>query len=463
MKKTTSRSTLLALTLLSLVGSAGCVTSATGSPERGPSAGERERSTKAAGSLPPATRDLIEWNERLLAVAEREDAFLTLKGLRSAAMLHLAVHDALAAIDGANRPYLPVSPAPGADARSALAQAAWEIAVSQYPDQRARWDELRDRGLAGSRPGAPRERGIALGRSAAAAILSAREGDGWNGEAEYRWHPMAPGVYAEFREHSGTPEGFVFGAGWAIARPFVLAGPDQFEAPPPPAIESDAYALAFDEVKDLGAAHSAHRTPDQTHLAFWWKDFVENSHNRLARRLVVEDRLDVVTAARLFALLEVSIYDAYLDVFHEKFRFNHWRPYTAIRWAEHDGNAATEADPEWNNTHGHTYAFPSYPSAHGCACGAAAVALGSVFGAERAFDMTISEVDRAGPFSGKIRMDPATRRFPSFAAAARECGLSRLYLGIHFRYDSEEGVALGRRIGEYVVGHALAPVAGVRE
>lgn len=273
---------------------------------------------------------------------------------------------------------------------------------------------------------------------------------------------MAPGVYAEFREHSGTPEGFVFGAGWAIARPFVLSGPDQFESPPPPEIESDAYARAFDEVKDLGADESPHRTPDQTHLALWWKDFVENSHNRLARQLVVEGRLDLVTAARLFALLEVSIYDAYLDVFHEKFRFNHWRPYTAIRWADHDGNPATTVDPGWNNTHGHTYAFPSYPSAHGCVCGAATTVLASVFGADRPYEMTTREVDRAGPGSGKIAMNPPTRSFPSFAAAAEECGLSRLYLGIHFRYDSEEGVALGRRIGEYVLAHALTPLAGAR-
>jgi len=459
---TKSLRNLFAMISLGAFGLAGCATSEVGSPGRGPSAAGRDRSIDTAPGLPAATRDLVDWNERLLAAAETEDAFLTLKGLRSATMLHLAIHDALSAIDGTYRPYLPVAPAPGADARAALAQAAWEIATSQYPEQSARWDELRERGLSRVGPGAPRDRGIALGRSTAAALLAAREGDGWNGEAEYRWHPMAPGVYAEFREHSGTPEGFVFGAGWAVARPFVLRSTDQLLAPPPPSIESDAYARAFDEVKDLGAAHSPHRTPEQTHLALWWKEFVESSHNRLARQLVTEEGLGVVEAARLFALLELSIYDAYLDVFHNKFLYNHWRPYTAIRWAEHDGNAATTADAEWTNTHGHTYAFPSYPSAHGCVCSAAATVLESVFGAERPFSMTIPEVDRAGPMSGKIRMDPATREFPSFAAAARECGLSRLYLGIHFRYDSEEGVALGRRIGEYVLAHALRPTVKAR-
>ena len=100
---------------------------------------------------------------------------------------------------------------------------------------------------------------------------------------------MAPGVYAEFSEHSGTPEGFVFGAGWATARPFVLPRSDVFRAPPPPAIDSPEYTAAFDEVKEIGRFESPSRTPDQTHLALWWKEFVESSHSRLARELAAEE------------------------------------------------------------------------------------------------------------------------------------------------------------------------------
>jgi len=421
---------------------------------------------RQADPAPPAAPDpgpelVVAWNERVLAVAEAEDRFLTLKGLRTAAMMHLAIHDALNAIDRRYRPYLKtLAVAPEADPVAAAAQAAYEVASDRYPDEQARFAAERDRWLGTVADGAAEDEGRSVGARAAAAILGAREGDGWDTEAEYRWHPMGPGVYAEFNEHSGTPEGFVFGAGWAQARPFLLDDPTRFRAPPPPEIDGAEYAAAFDEVKEVGRFESPSRTADQAHLAMWWKEFVEKSHNRLARELAAEEDLGLWEAARLFALLEASIYDGYVAVFGDKFHYNHWRPYTAIRWASHDGNPATEEDPDWNNLHRHTYAFPSYPSAHGTACAAAMTVLADVFGDDRPVTMTIPEVDAAGPMSEKIPMDPPTRSFDSFAAAAEECSLSRVYLGIHFRYDSVEGNRLGRRIGEFAVENFLRPAAG---
>lgn len=301
--------------------------------------------------------------------------------------------------------------------------------------------------------------GTELGEAAARTILAARGDDAWNGEAKYQWHPMAPGVYAEFREHSGTPEGFVFGAGWATARPFALTSPDQFRSPPPPDIASARYTEAFNEVKEVGRYESKSRSADQTHLAFWWKDFAENSHNRLARELVAKERTDLVDAARLFALLNIGIYDAYVSVFDNKFFYNHWRPYTAIRWAANDGNPDTEAEESWNNTHRHTYAFPTYPSAHGTACAAAMSAIADTFGEDYGFKMRTAMVDVAGPFSGKMEMQPPTRAFASPKEAAMECAMSRVYLGIHFRYDSIEGNRLGKDIGQYVRDNFLQPAS----
>jgi hypothetical protein len=204
------------------------------------------------------------------------------------------------------------------------------------------------------------------------------------------------------------------------------------------------------------------RTPEQTHLALWWKDFVENSHNRLARQLAVDEHLDAWSAARMFALLNMSVYDAYVSVFDNKFEYNHWRPYTAIRWAGNDGNPHTEPDTLWDNTHRHTYAFPSYPSAHGAASAAAMTVLADTFGDEFAFTMTIAFVDIAGPLSDKIAMEPPTRSFESFSEAAMECAVSRVYLGIHFRYDSTEGNQLGVRVGDFVIGNALEPYGARR-
>ena len=393
----------------------------------------------------------IQWNETVLRVAEGEDGFLTLRGLRTVTMMHLAMHDALTSIDGRYRGYAYTHRIPQADPIAAASQAAYVIAIDQYPQHEREFALLRDHRIGAGSGNEKWQAGLKLGNAAAQKILEDRDGDGWDTEAEYQWHPMAPGVYAEFNEHSGTPEGFIFGAGWGKARGFALESADQFRSPPPPDIESDEYAEAFDEVRKLGRFQSISRTPDQTHLALWWKDFAENSHNRLARDLIAKEDLDLATANRLFALLNMGIFDAYVSSFNNKFFYNHWRPYTAIRWAANDNNPKTMPEETWTNLHRHTYAFPSYPSAHGTACAAAMSAFANVLGDDYRFTMRIPMVDVAGPFSGKIEMHPATRNFGRFSDAAMECALSRVYLGIHFRYDSTAGYELGRKIGANVV------------
>ncbi|MEM8486432.1 MAG: vanadium-dependent haloperoxidase [Bacteroidota bacterium] len=407
------------------------------------------------------TKAIVTWNQRVLHIAEQEDGFLTLKGLRTTAMMHLAIHDVLNHYDSRFETY---KFAPGdvanrsiATIEAAVNQAAYSVASNQYPDQQPALASLRDSLLVHIPDDDARKHGLEVGESAATLIMGTRQNDGWNTEATYQWHPMAPGVYAAFNEHSGTPDGFIFGAGWGQAAPFAFASDSLFTSPPPPAINSAAYTEAFNEVKSVGQQNSTTRSPDQTHLALWWKDFVENSHNRLARQLAQDTALPPHDAARLFALLNVSVYDAYINAFHNKFLYNHWRPYTAIRWAANDENPNTSPDTSWNNTHKHTYAFPSYPSAHGTACAAAVQAMKTTFGEPFAFTMTTASVDIAGPFSGKIPMKPATRSFASFDAAAKECAASRVYLGIHFRYDSDEGYTLGARVGKRVTNQYLQP------
>ena len=402
-------------------------------------------------------RVAAQWNETLLEIAESEDGFLTLKGIRTTAMMHIAMHDAFNAIRHNYGSYAYHGQETAGSPEAAVAEAAFRVAISQYPEQLARLGQLRAQSAGGDSSDPGIRSGMAVGRAAAQAILKRREGDGWNAEAEYRWHPMAPGVYAEFHEHSGTPLGFIFGASWAQTKGFALQSPDQFRAPPPPAIGGSDYTRAYNEVKEIGRFQSMERTPDQTHLALWWKDFAENSLNRLARDLVLKENLPLAETLRLFALVNMSIFDSYVSSFDNKFFYNHWRPYTAIRWAANDGNPDTQAEVTWTNTHRHTYAFPSYPSAHGMACAAALTAIAEVFGENYAFVMRNPMVDIAGPSSGKIEMHPPTRRFDTFADAATECGLSRVFLGIHFRYDSVEGVKLGRIVGENVITHWLQP------
>lgn len=403
---------------------------------------------------------IVSWNQKIFELAVAEDKLLTLKGVRTAAMLHIAIHDALNTIEPKYTRYSYDSGMMNANPVAAVVYAAYEVAVIQYPDKKEEFEEELHKWIDNITDEESKTSGKILGESSAKSIINKRMNDNWNGEAEYTWHPMAPGVYAEFNEHSGTPEGFVFGAGWAKAEPFMLPKQDYFRSPPPPEINSEEYTKAFNEVKEIGSFESKRRTADQTHCAMWWKDFVENSHNRLARHLVVKESLNLWEAARLFALMNMAVFDAYVSVFDNKFFYNHWRPYTAIRWAANDGNPDTEPDLNWNNLHKHTYAFPSYPSAHGTASTAAMIVLANTLATSDKynFEMITEEVDKAGPFSGKIKMNPPTRSFNSFSEAGMEAAMSRVYLGIHFRYDSVEGYKLGKQIGEYASHNFLTPL-----
>ena len=400
------------------------------------------------------------WNQKVMDMAIAEDGLATLKGLRTLSMMHLAMHNALNSIVPRYTTYHFTSEQKDAEPVATAAYAAYTIALHQYPGEKEVLQEALEQWTTDL---SEKKKAVAksLGETAAISILQVCYNDGWDKESEYTWHPMAPGVYAEFNEHSGTPEGFIFGSGWAKAETFMLPKQDYFRSPPPPDIQSEAYTIAFNEVKEVGSTESTTRTADQAHLAMWWKDFVENSHNRLARQLVKKEGLNLWEATRLFALLNMTVYDAYINVFDNKFHYNHWRPYTAIRWAEHDENPNTEPDTEWNNLHQHTYPFPSYPSAHGTASSAAMTVLTSTLGAgdDYAFTMVTQEVDKAGLFSEKVKMNPPTRSFTSFSEAAHEAAMSRVYLGIHFRYDSEEGVVLGKKVGDYALDNFLKPLA----
>jgi len=403
---------------------------------------------------------VLNWNEKIMEFAIEKDGLLTLNGVRTEALANIAAHNALNSIKPIYSFYEYSGSQPNADPRAAVSQAIYEVVKISFPDRIIEIKAILEKDLSEIPEGNSKSLGVQLGKVTAQKILEERNGDNWNGEADYTWHPMAPGVYAEFNEHSGTPEGFIFGAGWAAAQPFLLKSQDQFRSPPPPDIKSDLYTEAFNEVKVYGSTESDLRTDDQAHFAMWWKDFVEKSHNRLARELIEKETLNLWDATRTLALLNMTVYDAYINVFDNKFHYNHWRPYTAIRWAENDENPDTEADEEWNNLHKHTYAFPSYPSAHGTASSAAMRVLSNTLGTgdQFSFTMTTEEVESAGPFSEKVKMDPPSRSFNSFSEAGLEASMSRVYLGIHFRYDSEEGHKLGNKIGDYANKFFLTPL-----
>ena len=379
------------------------------------------------------------WNELAYDIAFAEDQFRTFKGHRSFAMMHLAMHDALNSIVPVYQRYAYDGRRLAAHPVAAAAQAAYEVLAAQYPDQQAALATALG-GWIGGVPDAPlKTRGIELGKAAAAAILARRQGDGWDSPGDYEFR-SEPGQYQT------TPpwNGFVLQPGFRFARPFALEYPGQLRPAPPPLLETQAYARAFHEVKAYGAVDSRRRSEDQTAYALWWMEFSEGSVNRLARALVIDRGTHLWMAARLFAHLNMSLFDGYVAIWDAKYEYNHWRPHTAIRAADADHNGQTTPDPGWEPLRP-TPPFPEYASAHAAGCAATMEVLERSFGRHVTFTMTTTTAPPEMP----------TRRFDSFRDAARECADSRVRLGWHFRYATDAGLALGRQVARHSIRHHL--------
>jgi hypothetical protein len=390
---------------------------------------------RALERIAPAWRDpslVTTWSRRgaELAFADESPPPPPFAGLRALALMHLAMHDALNAVVPVYRRYAAGSRDTAAHPLVAAAQAAHDVLAAVYPGKRQALAAALAADLAGVPDNDAKTRGRALGRTIAGALLAVRRDDGWD----------AAGTYA-FRSGAGayqtTPDwqGFVLQPGFRGARPFAMERSDQFRPPPPPALGSAGNATALAEVRATGAARSTARTPDQTGYAVWWMEFAETSVNRLARELVAERHTHAWQAARLFALLNVSLYDGYVATWDAKYEFNHWRPYTAIR---------ATADSAWESLRP-APPFPEYTSAHAAGCSAAFEILAGTFGDSTSFRMATTT---APP-------DMPERHFTSFRAAARECADSRVRLGWHFRYATEAGLALGQAVARFVIERHL--------
>ena len=394
---------------------------------------EEERALAHLGLGDPAL--VVAWNELINEIAFAEDQFLTFKGVRAHAMMHLAMHDALNAVVRCigNSHYATLNCSPIRSPPRHSSPRCDRLAVSGSAGEErnaelARW-------ISASPDGLIRARGIALGRRSAAAILATRIGDRWDFPGTYTFS-TGPGVYQT------TPpfNGFVIQPGFRFAVPFGLRSPAQFRPGPPPRLTSPDYAVAYNEVKDFGRDGSVRRTTEQTLYAVWWMlEFAEGSVNRLARQLVTQRSIQLWQAARMFALLNMSLFDAYVAVWDSKYEYNHWRPYTAIREAAGDGNPATAAEANWEPLRT-TPPFPEYVSAHAAGCAGSFETLKNTFGDHVSFTMATTTAPLEMP----------SRSFRSFSAAAAECGDSRVRLGWHYRYATDAGVALGSAVADWL-------------
>lgn len=388
---------------------------------------------------------VLEWNEVLLD-AVRADRTAPPLAARDMAMVHLAVFDAVNAVERTHDGYLPgrIKAKGNTSAPAAVASAAHRVLSGLFPNQRAAFDAALADSLADVRNGSPERKGVALGREVGDRMLALRADDGSTDVVAYQpgtepgdWRPTPPG----FQQSPALPQ-------WPDVTPFAVRAADQFEPNGPPALTSREYTRAFEEVKSLGSATSTTRTADQTQIALFWADgpgtATPPGHwNEIAQDVAEAEGTSLAQNARLFALLNVALADAAVACWDAKYTFDFWRPVTGIRAADTDGNPRTEADPNWTPLIA-TPPFPSYTSGHSTFSSAAAAVLARFFGTDRVTFTTATD-DLPG----------VTRSFSSFSDAAEEAGMSRIYGGIHWQFDNTDGQQSGEAIGNYVYDHVL--------
>jgi hypothetical protein len=385
------------------------------------------------------------------------------------AMMHVAIHDALNAIDRRSRPYaLDVQAEAGASPDAAVAAAARDVLVpliGQLPLELhtqacidagvASVEAAYVAALAAIPDDQAKAQGIAVGQAAAAAILDLRADDGAVGPFLNFACPQDtdPG---EYQCLPGTP--FTAFEGWENVTPFVLKDSSQFRPGPPYAVDKKKYTADFNEVKSLGGddvTTPSARTPDQTEIALFWLESSPLKWNRIARTVSADQGLDLWDNARLFGLLNMALADGYIATKDSKNHYNYWRPITAIRTGDTDGNPDTIGDPTWTPLRP-TPPDQDYVSGHSIAGGAGAEVLKQFFGTD---EISFEDCGVTLP-AGSTCSDatPILRSYTSFSQAAAENAYSRILVGFHFRKSVEEGTEYGRKIGQRAANLYLRPV-----
>jgi hypothetical protein len=386
---------------------------------------------------------VLEWNELMLAAIRADNSGPTLS-TRNLAILHCAMYDAVNAIEQTGQPYqFQVSVASVASPEAAAIAAGHQVVESLYPSFHPQTDILYQSLRGALADTESTTNGLAIGQAAADALLQARSADGSNTQVPYipstepgQWRRTPPFYRPPLDPH------------WRYVQLFALPDKEPFVAPPPPPLSTADYAEALNEVKTLGAEHSKVRTAEQSQIAVFWSDFsytaMPPGHwHEIAASIVAPRGLDLASTARLFALLSLAQADAAIVCWEGKYRYNLWRPITAIWRAEQDANPETQADPEWNHFLA-APSFPEYPSGHSTFSKASAEVLSRFFGTD-AISFTVTSDTLPG----------VTRSFHSLAACADEVGMSRIHGGIHFQFSNRQGKLSGARVAQYVCNNYL--------
>ena len=384
------------------------------------------------------TADVItDWNES--AVTAGYTARVT-PGMsaRNIAMVHIAMFEALNSIEPRYAPYRKqFTVAPGASRDAAAAAAAHHILVREYPDQAKELDKALEAALAAVTDEQDKVEGVRLGEAAARAMHLERSADGADALNTYR-------PYTSARKY--VPTEFPVMSSWGGVRPFGLKTESQFRPQAPYPLSRKQWAKDYIEVKNMGAKSGSTRTAEQTEIARCWELVGPATYNPIARQFSAAKGLDMIENARLFALFSIAAADAGIAIFEAKYKYNFWRPVTAIRNGDLDGNNATERDPSWEPFI-RTPMHPEYPCAHCTFQSTAASVLEAYFGSDAAtFRLTSSTAPGV------------TRSFSKLSNYVAEVVNARVYDGVHSRASGEAGAAMGRKIGQHTVQNFLRPL-----
>ena len=415
-----------------------------------------------AALLAPAGQDLrasgstadvlVEWNQVLQDTLPTPHGVLT---PRFFALTHIAMFDAINTFARKFEPYrVRIRHAGGGSPEAAAAQAAHDVLVRIYPAATATYDALLARQLGTDQSGYVR-RGAALGARVARQILAWRQTDGWVVSPFPAYaEPLLPGRW------QSTPPNNPVATFTHLqnAAPLALLSATQYLPPPPPSLTSERYAADVNEVKLLGKSDSAARTTDQTALARLWAGVASTGTgtatnymsiwNNIVRDVARERGLSLVETARVFALVNVSIHDSLHTAQASKFVYGLWRPATAIRQADSDLNPATDPDPDWLPL----LTTPAYPSYAG---NFASIGAGAARALEVAFGTNDIPVTVTWRQSGGL--PDVSHQFDGFRQAAEEQSESRIYAGIHYRFDQVAGQQIGTSVATFVVANFMAP------
>jgi hypothetical protein len=386
-----------------------------------------------------APADIVtQWNEKAIASATaggQNPLFVS----RTLAIVHTAMFDAVNSIENRYTPYaVRVSAPPGSSAEAAAVAAAYAALAALLPSQEPELDAEYSASLSRIADSSGREAGVAVGKQVAAEIVARRTADGAKVSKPYR--PFSsPGVYVPT-----TPP---LAPNWGDVTPWAMERGSQFRPGPPPPLTSGQWARDYNEIKMLGGKNNSARSPEQTDSGRFWILVGPASWFPIVRQIADASGRSLIDNARLHALVAIATADAYIAVFDAKYAFNFWRPITAIRNGDIDGNEATSLDAGWEPLID-TPPHPEYPCAHCITSAAVATILDSEFGAE-----AISKVTMTSPTApGVVRKWRSTKEYVD------EVSTARIYGGVHYRTSTTVAQDMGRKIAGLTLRERMRPL-----